>query len=106
MRSVRLQNSGHDGVGPEALCRAVLGLHLLGFRSWVRITGIQHRLEDTPTSVDEPVSKRSREGVRGRWKEHTTRALLELRTQQLRYFALKIKSFGGGQKLQRGIGLG
>jgi len=51
---VRLQNSSHDGVGPEALSRTVLGLHLLGFRSWVRVTGVQHGLQDTPTSIDEP----------------------------------------------------
>lgn len=60
---MRLQNSGHDGVGPEALCWTVLGLHLLGFGSWVWVTGIQHRLEDTPASVDEPGRRRKGGGV-------------------------------------------
>lgn len=57
---MRLQNSSHDGVGPEALCGTVLGLHLLGFRSRVWVTGIQHGLEDTPTGVDEPARTRKR----------------------------------------------
>ena len=66
LRSVRLQDSSHNGVGPEALCGTVLGLHLLCFGSWVRVTGIQHRLEDTPTSIDEPARKRQGWGKRGR----------------------------------------
>lgn len=52
-----MQNSSHDGVGPEALCGTVLRLHLLRFRGWIWVAGIQHRLEDTPTGVDEPGRK-------------------------------------------------
>lgn len=60
LRSVRLENSSHNGVGPKALGGTVLGLHLLCFRSWVRVTGIQHRLEDAPASVYEPGNERQR----------------------------------------------
>lgn len=49
-----LQNSCHDGVGPKALRWTVLRLHLLGFGSWVGVTGVQHGLKDTPTGVDKP----------------------------------------------------
>lgn len=56
-----LQNSCHDGVGPEALCWTVLGLHLLGFGSRVGVTGVQHGLKDTPTGVDKPVQYLRRE---------------------------------------------
>lgn len=49
-----LQNSCDDGVGPEALRGAVLRLHLLGFGSWVGVTGVQHGLKDAPAGVDEP----------------------------------------------------
>lgn len=59
-----LQNSGHNGVGPEALGWTVLGLHLLCFRSWVWVAGIQHRLEDTSASVDEPARRTKEYGLR------------------------------------------
>lgn len=58
-----LQNSCHDGVGPEALRWTVLGLHLLGFGSWVGVTGVQHGLKDTPTGVDKPVYGLRRERI-------------------------------------------
>lgn len=54
MRTVRLKDAGYDGVGPEALGGAVLGLHLLGLRCRVGVTGIQHGLQDPSAGVNEP----------------------------------------------------
>ncbi len=55
-----LQDSSYNGVWPEALRGSVLRFHLLGFGSRVRITGIQHGLQDTPASVDKPFKRQER----------------------------------------------
>lgn len=54
MWPVRLENSSHNGVGPEALGGAVLGLHLLGLGRWVGVAGVQHGLQDAASRIYEP----------------------------------------------------